>query len=156
MIRVLDQIETGSFPMLDFIELNACDGGCVGGVATVENPYIARVRLQSIRRYLPVSENRIPPYGDASFVPNGFLYDSMIQYRPAARLDEDMERALEKMSHIEEIYATLPELDCGFCGAPTCRAFAEDVVRGECRPEECIVRMRERVQQLHQEERERS
>lgn len=154
VIRVLDQIETGSFPMLDFIELNACDGGCVGGVATVENPYIARVRLQSIRRYLPVSENRIPPYGDASFVPNGFMYDSMIQYRPAARLDEDMERALEKMSHIEEIYATLPELDCGFCGAPTCRAFAEDVVRGECRPEECIVRMRERVQQLHQEERE--
>ena len=125
-------------------------------MATVENPYIARVRLQALRRYLPVSENRIPPYGDASFVPDGFLYDSLIQYRPASTLDADMERALEKMSRIEEIYATLPELDCGFCGAPTCRAFAEDVVRGECRPEECIVRMRERVQRMQQEERERS
>ena len=25
----------------------------------------------------------------------------------------------------------LPGLDCGSCGAPTCRALAEDIVRGE-------------------------
>lgn len=145
-IRVLDQIETGSFPMLEFVELNACNGGCVGGAATVENPYIARVRLQSLRRYLPVSENRIPPCDDATFVPDDYVTNTSVKYRPAAQLDEDMERALEKMSAIEQIYETLPALDCGFCGAPSCRAFAEDVVRGACHVDECIVRMRERMQ----------
>ena len=114
--------------------------------ATVENPYIARVRLQSLRRYLPVSENRIPPCDDATFVPDDYVTNTSVKYRPAAQLDEDMERALEKMSAIEQIYETLPALDCGFCGAPTCRAFAEDVVRGACHVDECIVRMRERMQ----------
>jgi iron only hydrogenase large subunit-like protein len=57
IIRVLDEIETGHFPDLEFVELNACPGGCVGGVMAVENPYIARVRLQSIRRYMPVMMN---------------------------------------------------------------------------------------------------
>jgi len=148
VIRVLDQIETGAFPMLDFVELNACSGGCVGGVATVENPYIARVRLQSLQRYLPVSENPIPPYADETFVPELFCYDSAISYKPAAQLDADMGKALEKMSRIEAIFESLPDLDCGFCGAPTCRAFAEDVVKGECDVNECVVRMREQLRAL--------
>jgi Na+-translocating ferredoxin:NAD+ oxidoreductase RNF subunit RnfB len=25
---------------------------------------------------------------------------------------------------------TLPGIDCGSCGSPTCRAFAEDVIKG--------------------------
>ena len=75
-----------------------------------------------------------------------YVTNTSVKYRPAAQLDEDMERALEKMSAIEQIYETLPALDCGFCGAPTCRAFAEDVVRGACHVDECIVRMRERMQ----------
>jgi hypothetical protein len=52
VMRVLDNIDNGSFPELEFIELNACHGGCVGGVMTVENPYIAKARLQTLRRYL--------------------------------------------------------------------------------------------------------
>lgn len=34
------------------------------------------------------------------------------------------------MSEIERIRRTLPGIDCGACGAPSCRAFAEDIVRG--------------------------
>ena len=29
---------------LQFIELNACPGGCVGGALTVENPYISQTQ----------------------------------------------------------------------------------------------------------------
>lgn len=29
--------------------------GCVGGVLTVENPYIAKAKLKRLNRYLPVS-----------------------------------------------------------------------------------------------------
>ena len=46
------------------------------------------------------------------------------------KLDMDFKTAIEKMSRIEEIYQTLPGIDCGACGSPTCRAFAEDIVLG--------------------------
>ena len=36
----------------------------------------------------------------------------------------------------------LPGLDCGSCGAPTCMAFAEDIVKGETNADECTVTMR--------------
>ena len=148
VIHVLDEIETGHFPLLEFVELNACPGGCVGGVATVENPYIARVRLQSLRRYLPVSQNRLPKAepSDESYLPGAVLFASDLEYQPVGRLDEDMGAAMQKMTQIEAITEALPALDCGSCGAPTCRAFAEDIVRGERTEDECIVYMRERLQ----------
>ena len=148
-IKVLDEIETGNFPYLEFVELNACPGGCVGGAATVENPYIAKVRLQSLRRYLPVSRNRLK-YGDEpeDFVPDHMMMDSPITYAPAMRLNSNRGIAMQMMSDIEKIYELLPEIDCGSCGAPTCRAFAEDVVKGECDIEECVVYMRERMHEI--------
>ncbi len=150
VIRVLDEIETGHFPLLEFVELNACNGGCVGGVATVENPYIARVRLQTLRRYLPVSQNRLPKVEEDSpdYLPQRVLFAEELEYQPVSKLDEDMNAALQKMSEIEAITESLPALDCGSCGAPTCRAFAEDIVRGERTVDECIVYMRERIHAL--------
>lgn len=68
VIRVLDKIENDDLPRLDFIELDACPGGCVGGVMTVENPFIAKARLQTLRRYMPVSRNwDFSPTGNGRF-----------------------------------------------------------------------------------------
>ncbi len=142
VINVLDQIENGEFPYLEFIELNACNGGCVGGVMTVENPYIARVKLQNIRRYLPVTQNRPPK--DDTVIPEKFA-TTKLTYMPV-KLHEDMAEAMSLMAQAEEICKTLPGLDCGSCGSPTCKAFAEDVVHGEADYEGCIVKMREIVQ----------
>ncbi|WP_302451449.1 (Fe-S)-binding protein, partial [Acidaminococcus fermentans] len=46
--------------------------------------------------------------------------------------------ALEKMARLKELEKEFPQLDCGACGAPTCHAFAEDVVRGYGKKEGCI------------------
>ena len=35
-----------------------------------------------------------------------------------------------------------PGLDCGTCGAPTCRALAEDIVRGYASVDDCIFRIK--------------
>lgn len=59
VIRVLEEIEDERIGDLDFIELNACSGGCVGGVLCVENPYVAKARIQRLRKYLPVSQNHL-------------------------------------------------------------------------------------------------
>ena len=31
-------------------------------------------------------------------------------------------------------------IDCGACGSPTCRAFAEDIVKGTADPDGCVVK----------------
>ena len=59
VIRVLEELEDERIRELDFVELNACSGGCVGGVLCVENGYVAKARLQRLRKYLPVSQNHL-------------------------------------------------------------------------------------------------
>ena len=34
------------------------------------------------------------------------------------------------MAQIQKLRQELPNIDCGACGCPTCRAFAEDIVKG--------------------------
>ncbi len=142
VIRVLDQIENAEFTDLEFVELNACPGGCVGGVMTVANPYIAKARLQSLKRYLPVSPNWV---FDKEEIPTSAVDLTELTYTPAGALSESGTTAMQMMARIQEIRSTLPDIDCGFCGAPTCAAFAEDVVRGEAHPNDCILRLREKL-----------
>ena len=47
------------------------------------------------------------------------------------------------MSEIESIAESLPKTDSGSCGAPTCMALAEDIVKGETYADECTVILRE-------------
>ena len=138
-IKVLDQIESGTFPDLEFIELNACHGGCVGGTMTVANPYIAKARLQTLRRYLPVSQNFV--YGDADdlSIPQNFLSQNELEYHPAKPLSGNFAESRRMMGEIQQLHKSLPCIDCGSCGSPNCLAFAEDVVRGEAKLEECII-----------------
>ncbi len=145
VIKVLDEIETGSYPCLDFIELNACPGGCVGGVLAMENPYIARVRLQNIRRYLPVSQNRPPKSDDGKIIPEQYGIGEPPALNPVSQFSSDRKTAMRLMAEVARVFESLPEIDCGYCGAPTCRAFAEDVVKGQASCDECVVRMREKM-----------
>ncbi len=142
VIRVLEDLEDEKFEHLDFIELNACNAGCIGGVLTVENPYIARTKLKRLRKYLPVSLNH------AENVGSELKWDTPLEYTPVLKLDQDFGAAMRKMNQMEELEASLPGLDCGACGAPTCRALAEDVVRGIASPDECIYRFRENMNSL--------
>ena len=142
VIRVLEDLEDEKFENLDFIELNACNAGCIGGVMTVENPYIARTKLKRLRKYLPVSLNH------AEQIDAELNWDAPLEYTPVLKLDEDFSVAMEKMTEMEQIEQSLPGLDCGSCGSPTCRALAEDVVRGLASPDECIFKFRENITAL--------
>lgn len=136
--RILDQIENGNIPQLEFIELNACTGGCVGGVLTMQNPFIAKARLQTLRRYLPVSQNFIN--GDESkYIPDSYLFNELPEYQPISRLSSSMAESMRMMADIQKLRESLPGIDCGSCGAPTCRAFAEDVVKGNAKIEDCLI-----------------
>lgn len=141
--RVLDQIDNGNIPPVDFVELNACTGGCVGGVLTVQNPYIAKARLQTLRRFLPVSCNFLPE--GQSYIPDDCFCNELPVYRPIARLADSMAESMRMLADIQALRGELPGLDCGACGAPTCRAFAEDVVRGTACRNDCLLARREEL-----------
>ena len=138
VIHVLDQIENGNIPPLEFIELNACTGGCVGGVLAVQNPFIAKARLQTLRRYLPVSQNALSK--EDTYIPSDYLFEDMPEYFTVSRLGKTIGESMRMMADIQNLKATLPGIDCGACGAPSCRAFAEDVVKKLACPEDCYIK----------------
>lgn len=141
VIKVLEDLERQKYPHLEFVELNACAGGCVGGVLQVENPYIAKAKLKRLRRYMPVSLNHLQ-----GSLPKQLLWDADLEYNPAMELGATTTDSFEKYVQREEILAQLPALDCGSCGAPTCETFAEDVVRGKANINDCVVLMRRRME----------
>lgn len=150
VIKVLEDLEDDKFPELDFVELNACAGGCVGGVLTVENPYVAKARLKKLRKYLPVAMNHVE-----KMIPE-VQWDKELEYASVLSLDDNLEAALHKMNELERIAGDLPGLDCGSCGAPSCRALAEDVVRGVAKESDCIMRLRRQMEELAQQEEQQS
>ena len=137
VIRVLDQIENGNIAQLEFVELSACPGGCVGGVLTVQNPFMARAKLRKLRRFLPVS--RFFLSSDQQYIPEDCFFEQLPEYQPISRLSDSIAQSMRMMADIQALRGRLPGLDCGACGAPTCRAFAEDVVRGEASEDGCLV-----------------
>jgi Fe-S-cluster-containing hydrogenase component 2 len=139
-IKVLDEIENGMLNKLEFVELNACIGGCVGGTLNVENPFIAKARLRSLRKYLPISRNAL---GDGcDDVIEDILWTDPVESDQSERLSDDRATALMKMMKIEDIYKSLPHLDCGSCGAPNCHALAEDIVKGVASHDDCVIRLK--------------
>ena len=57
-----------------------------------------------------------------------FLWDKKPEPSTSFQLDSDRFAAMQKLFRVEEILKKLPGIDCGACGAPTCRCHAEDVV----------------------------
>ncbi len=143
VIRVLEDLEDQKFSSLEFIELNACSGGCVGGVLTVENPFVAKVKIKRLRKYMPVACNHLE--GDKA---DNVFWTEEVRYEPVFKLGMDIRESIAMMAKVEELCDRFPGLDCGSCGAPTCKALAEDVVRGVAREKDCIHILREYIHKI--------
>ena len=75
-------------------------------------------------------------------------WDEPLEFTPVMELDANFSVALNKMNEMKRIEASLPGLDCGSCGAPSCKALAEDVVRGFASVDDCVFKFRENVASL--------
>ncbi|MDL2273228.1 4Fe-4S binding protein [Oscillospiraceae bacterium OttesenSCG-928-G22] len=145
VIGILEEIEDGMLTEVDYFELNSCNQGCVGGCLTAENPYTAKGRIRRLMKFLPVSQNKI---SEADVEDETAIAKKTLEFIPVWQLDGDRATAMEKFSRIQKLQQELPGLDCGSCGAPSCRALAEDIILGFASEEDCIFRMRERMQYL--------
>lgn len=110
----------------------------------VENAYVAKARLQRLRKYLPVSQNHLME----NYIPGSMKWEEGLEFAPILELSDDLDEAMRMMSEIDKLCGEVPGLDCGACGAPSCRAFAEDVVRGFAKKSDCIFILRERIQNM--------
>ncbi|MHB1190520.1 MAG: (Fe-S)-binding protein, partial [Armatimonadota bacterium] len=153
VIQIMEEIEHGKLLDMDYIELLACVGGCVGGVLTVENPFITRRRIRDLAGSEASDEEiaarEFSLTGEVG--PSALSFDTPIGPRPTLSLDDDMSVAIQKMDRLEKILEDLPGLDCGSCGAPDCRALAEDIVRDLAVETDCVFKLRERVQAVAKE-----
>ena len=146
VIKVLEDLEDQKFDQLEFIELNACAGGCVGGVLTVENPYLAKVKLLRLRKYLPIACSHI-----TKEIKVDSFWNDEVKYEPVFKLGNNMKESIANMSRVDELCKQFPSLDCGSCGAPTCKALAEDIIRGVAKEQDCIHILRDYIHRLSDE-----
>ena len=150
VIRVLEEIENENLPDLDYFEGNACVGGCVGGALTFENNYIARNALKKVASGL---DSRHPDdfYTAEKIRDPRFINTEPIEPNTVMKLDDDIVAAMRKLDRINDILLRLPGYDCGSCGSPTCRTFAEDIVRGQCTEMDCIQILKDRIKDMAEE-----
>jgi Iron only hydrogenase large subunit, C-terminal domain./Putative Fe-S cluster. len=149
--KILESVEDGKLSDIDFLELMACTGGCVGGPLTVNNPAIARHTIFLRERLL--NERHLPggdAAGEAARTGQGerCFRTSQFTARPALLLDPDYQKAMIMMEEMEVISEGLPGLDCGCCGAPNCHALAEDIVRGNASRTDCVIILKEQYREL--------
>lgn len=152
VIDVLEEVEKGKLGEVDYLEAQACIGGCIGGPLTVENPFIARVRLRTLAANMggEISSDALR-VGMEGYRDGSLRMRYKIEPRPVMKLDADVGRAIAKMEQLEDTVKRLPGLDCGSCGSPSCRALAEDIVRETALETDCVFRLRNRVQELAEE-----
>ncbi len=145
IISLFEQIEDNEALDIDFIEALSCEGGCVSGPLTVENGYVAKMRVVELGKAQKLKNLEKKP---VSIKKEQLCWKKPVVYRDVNNLDSDLTVALEKLKKIEQIYATLPHTDCGSCGSPTCKCFAEDIVRGTANEIDCIHKLKEKVNTL--------
>ncbi len=144
VIKILEDLEDEKIERVQFVELNACDGGCVGGVLNIENPFVARAKLLKMAKGLPrTKREELLPYR-----PEDIYWEKKLQYEPVFQLGHSFVESMVMMKQAEELKGRFPGLDCGCCGAPSCQAMAEDVIRGITTENACIHILKDRLHTL--------
>jgi len=151
IIATFDDIERGKLQNIDLVVAYTCPQGCVGGSLTVENRYISYNKI--LRLLETLEQENIEACRDKREIRERyrqkyFHMQQKYEPRPIQALDEDLGKAIKKREKKQRIYDSLPKVDCGICGAPTCLTFAEDVVKGDAQLSDCIFNVPSRFKEL--------
>ncbi|MDR2414605.1 MAG: 4Fe-4S binding protein [Odoribacteraceae bacterium] len=138
VIDILEKLENDEIPDIDFVELRACDHSCAGGALSANNRFLVIERLRSrVKASAGQSRGDDEIARHAAFLKEQAYLPAKISPRSIEKLDEDRGAAMEKMRKINRIMDIIPRVDCGACGAPSCRALARDVVQGKAKLSQC-------------------
>ena len=139
VIEFLEKLENEEVEDIDFLELRACYQSCAGGVLCAGNKFLTTERAR--KRVLKASndiEGNAEFVQYQSFVHNNYRLHGKIHPRSILKLDDNRTEAMRKMQRMNKIKEMLPHVDCGICGAPSCQAFAEDIVQKDADIRSCV------------------
>lgn len=140
-IRVLNELKEGNIHYC-FLELNACDGGCIGG-PSFQTSKVCRLQSQLELEKASIS--------DASNIENCKDFDISEEINMSRGIigrvveesyptEEELHEILVKMGKT----SPLKELNCGACGYNTCREKAIAIFQNKAEVSMCMPYMRER------------
>jgi Na+-translocating ferredoxin:NAD+ oxidoreductase RNF subunit RnfB len=137
-ISYLEKIEMGQFQDMEYIEFRTCSEGCLGGILTAIDRYLAKKSIQKIllkdnlKRRVSHDE-LINLYGREWFSKKSNPYTMRrifgVKKEPLS---------LKELNEIDRLVTIINGKNCAACGSPGCRAFAEDVVRGNASIDDCL------------------
>ncbi len=139
IIGILEEIENGMLSDVDYVELSTCTEGCVGGAFNVANPFIAKRNINHVIKNSKSSEQSTMDIDKFKGLIDKNFFDIEIINESYNKDKLSLTEAIEKMEGIDAITSILPGLDCGSCGSPTCRAYAEDIYNGHADLEGCVL-----------------
>ncbi|MCX7702576.1 MAG: ATP-binding protein [Planctomycetota bacterium] len=124
-LDVLEKVENGLLTDVSVVELFACCNGCFGSPLLSEDPHVAYYRW--MRSHYTSSKTANPVPREEPLIP-----------RTGLRLGENIAESIRKLEEMDRLIKSLPGRNCGVCGAPTCNAFAEDILFGRADKSLCI------------------
>ncbi len=138
-ITYLEKIEMGLFSNLEYIELRTCREGCIGGPLTAIDKYLAKSSvikmIETLGRGRRLSLVKIL----RQYETGKFLTDKDPEKLIQLFGSRTKPMSIETLQEVDDILDRIKGHDCSVCGAPTCRTFAEDVVKGEASLDECLL-----------------
>ena len=138
-VTYLEKIEMGLFSNIEYIEFRTCREGCLGGAITAIDKYLAKSAVNRMIKMLGIGKRLsrqkvLRLYEKGRFLENR---DPEKLIRLFGSGEEHM--SIEAVQQVDSIMEHLQGRDCSACGAPNCRTFAEDVVKGEASMEVCFL-----------------
>ncbi len=144
-IMMLDEIKKGEFHRT-WIEMNACEGGCINGpaVGSINRGPFKRIKCVKIfaRNNSSCAEPMMVEQTDIQL-------DFKKSYNPMPlEIKKPSEEEIKRILETTGKYRPEHELNCGVCGYNSCREKAEAVYNGMAEIHMCMPYMRNRAESL--------
>ena len=148
IIQVFDDIERGKLRNIDFIEPYTCWTGCAGGNLTVANIYVTRSTVHGLVSHLPRMDAETQAEVDRRYQHEDFQLEHRVRPRPLEERRGSLKDRVQTLKLRESTVALLPGLNCGLCGAPTCKELARDISLGDATKQDCVFLSKDRLREL--------
>ncbi len=122
-----------------FLELMACEGGCVNGPGNKVKTNTAAARLKIIKRSHILAEEKLPEHVQFDMRRN--FYNLSVKTK--SRYSESEIR--DALTYVDKL-SSEDELNCGGCGYLNCRDFACAMIEGKAERQMCVSYMRKVAQ----------
>jgi len=138
-INYLEKIELGLFRDVEYMEFRVCPEGCLGGALTAIDKYLAKNAVQKMVKRLGLGKRLSPSHLRRLYEKGWFQPPTSPSKILQLYTEKKKPLTLDQLKEIERLVQVIDGRDCAMCGAPDCRTFAEDVVRGKASLKECIL-----------------